>query len=173
MTDFPPPMAPAQGPIVGDDSTPPSVVLPVPGVEGVVTLENWRSSKPFIAVNGKRKSLGSTVRVKRADGTKATIKIKALVGGRPRVYVDGVEVFTTPQPPLGLIFLAVLPALSFVIMQGALGIVIAISGVAGAQVVARNEKLSTGKRALAIVGVAVATWLVALGAVVLIFGLWR
>jgi hypothetical protein len=95
------------------------------------------------------------------NGGVAKLKIKATMPGAPRVFANGVEIFTTPQPALGLVFLAVLPVLSLTLIRGAIGFGLAFGGLALAIGVARKDAWSTRKRALSIVGIAAATWGVA------------
>jgi hypothetical protein len=141
--------------IVGDKSTPDSVVLPIPGATGVVTLERWRK-RPYIALDGKRLGAGAGANVPLSDGSKARVKIKALMAGAPRVYVDGREVFTTPQPKIGLVILAATPVLSLIFLQGLLGFALAFGGFAAAQAVVRKDNLSTTVRVLSVLGITVA-----------------
>ncbi|PKQ25635.1 MAG: hypothetical protein CVT64_09455 [Actinobacteria bacterium HGW-Actinobacteria-4] len=145
-----------QAVIVGDKSTPDSVVIPVPGAIGVVTLERWRK-KPYVALDGRRLGNASGAKIPLGNGSKARVKIKALIAGSPRVYVDGREVFTTPQPSIGLIILAVTPLLSLLILQGAIGFALAFGGLAGAQAIVRKDTMSTVARVLSVIGIAVAT----------------
>lgn len=157
-----------QGVIVANSSTPDSVVIPVPGAIGVVTLERWRK-KPYIALDGNRLGNASGAKVPLGNGMKARVKIKALIAGSPRVYVDGREVFTTPQPSIGLILLAVTPLLSLLIMQGALGFALAFGGLAGAQAIVRKDNMSTTARVLSVIGIAAATIGIALVVAVVLF----
>jgi hypothetical protein len=149
-------------PIVGGADSPPNVLLPIEGAVGQVALVNWRSQSPYIAVDGKRAGRGSTYKIPLANGQTAKAKVKALIPGAPRVIVDGVEVFTTPQPPVWLVVLAASPALSLIALRGILGLVLALGGVALAVLIARRDSWPTGRRALVIAGVALATWILAL-----------
>lgn len=144
-------------PIVADAQTPNSVVLPVAAAGDAVRLNNWRGYQPQITVNRKRVGNRGGAKLTFSDGTTAKIKIKALVPGAPRVYLDGVEIFTTPQPPVWLVVLAATPALSLVLLQGIFGMAIAFGGVIAAVAVVTRTQLSTGVRAAVVAGIALAT----------------
>ena len=149
-------------PVVGAAGTPDTIVLPIPEAGDSVRLTNWRGYRLQITVDGKNVGNRSGAKITLSNGETAQLKIKAFLPGAPRVLLDGIEIFTTPQPPVWLVVLAALPALSLVALQGVVGLVIALGGVFAASAVVTRAPLSTSLRALAVVGVIVAAWTIAL-----------
>jgi len=154
-------------PVVGGPGTPDTVVLPIPRAGNAVRLANWRGYYPQIKVNGKNVGNRKGAKITFSSGETAKVTIKALIPGKPRVFVDGVEVFTTPQPPVWLVVMAALPALSLIVLRGVGGLGIAFGAVLAAVAVAARESLSVMTRALAISGIVVAAWSIAVLAVIL------
>lgn len=148
--------------VIATAATPANVWLTVPGASGTVALMNWRGYAAQIVYTDKPIGNRKGAKVPLDGGGFATIKLRGLVPGAPRVYRDGVEIFRAPQPPVWLVVLSALPALSLVLMQGIFGLVLALGGAYAAISIAKKVELSQLVRAMGILGVVLATWLVAL-----------
>jgi hypothetical protein len=137
------------------DKTQERFVLDFPGSAGVVTFEGWRTSKPFLAVNGVRviSGVGGTYQIPMTDGTATKAKVKIQIGGSVKVESGGRTVFSTPSMPGGLIAVSLLPLLLLVLMQGAIGFALAFGLAALNMSIVRNQGLSTAARYLIPVGI--------------------
>lgn len=140
------------------DKTQERFVLDFPGSAGVVTFEGWKTSKPFLAVDGVRgnSGMGGNYKIPMTDGTvtKATVKIQ--MGGSAKVQSGGRTIFSTPSMPGGLVAVSLLPLLLIVILQGAIGFAMAFGLAALNMSIVRNQGLSMVARYLIPVGIFVA-----------------
>jgi hypothetical protein len=137
------------------DKTQERFVLDFPGSAGVVTFEGWKTSKPFLAVDGVRVSsgVGGTYKIPMTDGTVTKATVKILMGGSARVQSGGRTLFSTPSMPGGLIAVSLLPLLLLLILQGAIGFALAFGLAALNMSIVRNQGLSMVARYLIPVGV--------------------
>ncbi len=145
------------------DKTLPNIPLDVPGAAGVVTIGNWKTSKPFIAVNAVRivSGLGSTFKIPMADGTEKKAKIKMSMLGYFLVQIDGKRVFESEKLETGLVVVSLTPLLNLILLGGLFGFALAFGLVTANYAIIRNENLSRTARyllplALAAVGAVVA-----------------
>lgn len=130
----------------------PFAPLAIPGVAGNVIVEGsfWRGYR--LTLNGERLKLHGFPRTKLTlPGTAGPIQAKmkgGMLRAHPSVVVDDVEYASGPPTPWAQQVLALLPLLGLVLVQGALGFLVAFGGVAIGMKIIRTERSSTQKIAL-------------------------
>jgi len=119
------------------------IVLDVRGASGVVTLENWKKSAPYLAVNGARlrRSLGGSVSVPAAGGGAIVLKLRGGMPGYVRVLSGSEVLVDTGKAPGWMWVLVTLPVLLILLMQGLLGFAIAMGVVFANKAIVTNEAL--------------------------------
>ena len=108
--------------------------MTIPGVTGPVTTEYsfWKGYKFF--VDGQRvKPQGFPRNKLQLPGTDGPVEAKikgGLFRAHPILVIDGQEYTSGPPTPTGLQVLGMLPVVSILILQGALGFLLAFGAVA-------------------------------------------
>jgi hypothetical protein len=133
----------------------PSIPLEFPGSIGRVTLEAWRTTRPFLAINGKpvRRGLHSAFRIPMNDGTKTKAAIRGRLPGSVRVVSQGRVVFETPQTPMIHMIVTALPILLMFISTGPVGFFGAFALVAINMKILTSDRISSRWKILLPLGV--------------------
>src|SRR5262245_21369363 len=123
--------------------------LTIPGVSGGISTENSLWSGPKFSVDGQRvRAHGFPRNRLTLPGISGPVEAKVkggLIRAHPVLVVDGKEYPTGPPTPMGLQILALLPLLTLILLQGAVGFLVAFGAVAINMGIVREERSNGAK----------------------------
>ena len=126
------------------------ITLDVPNAKGVVTLVDWKASRPGISVSGipLRRSFGNSYFVPVTRGESVRLRIRGGIPGYVRVLWGPKELANTGRAPAWMWMLTASPALLFLLLPGLIGLVITMGGIYTNRSLVSNEKLPVALRFL-------------------------
>jgi len=126
------------------------ITLDVPNAKGIVTLVDWKGSRPGIAVSGipLRRSFGNSYFVPVTKGEAVRLRIRGGIPGYFRVLWGPKELANTGRAPAWMWMLTVSPALLFILLPGLIGLAITLGGIYANRSLVSNEKLPVALRFL-------------------------
>jgi hypothetical protein len=126
------------------------LTLDVPNAKGVVTLIDWKASRPGIAVGGipLRRSFGNSYFVPVTRGEAVRLRIRSGMPGYVRVLWGPKELANTGRAPAWMWMLTLAPILLLLFLPGLVGLVIAVGAIFANRVIVSSERIPIALRLL-------------------------
>ncbi len=133
-------------PTASKDGAP--ISLDVPGAAGKVTLVGWKTTRPYVALDGERvrRGLWGSYDVPTAAHRSARVRVRGGMPGFIRVTQDNRVLVDTGRAPAWMWLLSVLPIILLLLLPGLVGVVIVGALFFANRAIVSAESLPMGAR---------------------------